>query len=167
MTSVSNVSRINLESCTTYWDLWSKWSRSHLIQELHTIAHDSLVLKHEKLLHVILIQYITVWIMMVIYKYTYTLIHNYAFTQHTHIIFSEKFKITVAVCFVQIKTCVTLNNMQHHTGNLQTEIYSILMLCYLLYHTHINFIITTQTSQKSYLCRCKYIPMYRNWTISH
>ena len=55
--------------------------------------------------------------MIVIYKYTCTLIHNYVFTQHTHIIFSEKFKIIVAVCVVQIKTCVTLNNMQYHTGN--------------------------------------------------
>ena len=58
--------------------------------------------------------------MMVFYKYIYTLIHNYAFTQHTHIIFSEKIKITVTVCVVQIKTCVTLNNMQHNTGNFQT-----------------------------------------------
>ena len=39
--SVSNVSRINLESWTTYWDLWSKWYILHLIQVLHTIAHDS------------------------------------------------------------------------------------------------------------------------------
>ena len=53
--------------------------------------------------------------MIVIYKYTCTLIHNYA----------EKFKITVAVCVVQITTCVTLNNMKHQTGNFQTEIYSI------------------------------------------
>ena len=58
--------------------------------------------------------------MMVIYKYTYTLLHNYAFTQHTHIIFSEKFNITIAVCVVQIKICVTLNIMQHLTGNFQT-----------------------------------------------
>ena len=104
--------------------------------------------------------------MIVIYKYTYTLVHNYAFTQHTHIIFSEKFKITVAVCVVQIITCVTLNNMQHRTGNFQTEIYSILTLCYLLNHTHINFFIPTQTSQILYLCRCKYIPIYRHLTMS-
>ena len=89
----------------------------------------------------------TVWNMIAIYKYTYTLVHNYAFTQHTHIIFSEKFRITVAVCVMLIKNCVTWKNMQHHTSNLQTEIYSILTLCYLLYHTHINFIITTWTSQ--------------------
>ena len=57
---------------------------------------------------------------MVIYKYTYKLIHTYAFTQHTHIIFSEKIKISVTVCVVQIKTCVTLKNMQHNTGNFQT-----------------------------------------------
>ena len=81
--------------------------------------------------------------MMVIYKYEYPLIHSYTFTQHTHIIYSEKNKITVTVCVVWIKTCVTLNNMQHHTANFQTKIYSVLMLCYVLYHTHINFIITT------------------------
>ena len=40
------------------------------------------------------------------------------------------------------------------------------MLCYVLYHTHINFIITTKISQKLYLCRCKYIPVYRHWTLS-
>ena len=122
LTSVSNVSRINLESWTTYWDLWSKWYILHVIQVLHTIAHESSVLKHEKLLHMIIIQYITVWNIIVIYKYTCTLIHNYAFLQHTHIIFSEKFNITLAVCVVQIKTCVTFNNMQYHTGNFQTEI---------------------------------------------
>ena len=113
----------------------------------------------------ILIQYTTVWNMIVIYKYTYTLIHNHAFTQDTHI-FSEKFKITVAVCVVQIKAHVTWNNRQHLTGNFQTDIYSILTLCYLSYDTHVNFIITTQTSQKLYLCRCKYIPMYRYKTMS-
>ena len=78
------------------------------------------MLKHEKLLHMILIQYITIRNMTVIYKYTVTLIPNYAFTQHTHIIFSEKITITVTVCVVQIKTCVTLNNVQHSTGNFQT-----------------------------------------------
>ena len=36
--------------------------------------------------------------MMVIYKYTNTLMHNYAFAQHTHIIFSEKIEITFSVC---------------------------------------------------------------------
>ena len=120
--SVSNVSRINIESWTTYWDLLSKWYIWHVIQVLHTIAHDSSVLKHEKLLHIILIQYITVWNIIVIYKYTCTLIHNYAFTQHTHIIFSEKFNITISVYVVQIKTCVTLNNMQYHTHNFHIEI---------------------------------------------
>ena len=55
------------------------------------------------------------------YKYTCTLIHNYAFTQHTHIIFSEKVNITISVYVVHIKTCATLN-MQYHTHNFQTEI---------------------------------------------
>ena len=93
-----------------------------MIQVLHTIAHDSSVLKHEKLLHIILVQYITVGNIILVYKYTCTLIHNYVFTQHTHIIFSEKFNITISVYVVQIKTYVTLNNMQYHTHNLQTEI---------------------------------------------
>ena len=120
--SVSNVSRINIESWTTYWDLWSKCYIWHMIQVLHTIAHDSSVLKHEKLLHMILIQYITVWNIIVIYRYTCTLIHNYAFIQYTHIIFSENFNITISVYVVWIKTCVTLNNMQYHTCNVQIEI---------------------------------------------
>ena len=60
LTSVSNVSRINIESWTTYWDLLSKWYLWHVIQVLHTVAHDSSVLKHEKLLHMMLMQYITV-----------------------------------------------------------------------------------------------------------
>ena len=55
------------------------------------------------------------------YKYTCTLIHNYAFTQDTHIIFSEKFNISISVYLVQIKTYVALNNMQYHTGYFQME----------------------------------------------
>ena len=120
--SVSNVSRINIESWTTYWDLWSKWYILHVIQVLHTIANGSSVLNHEKLLHMILIQYITVWNIIFIYKYPCTLIHNYAFTQHTYIIFSEKFNITISVHVVHIKTCATLNNMQYHTRNFQIQI---------------------------------------------
>ena len=56
------------------------------------------------------------------YKYTCTLINHYAFTQHMHIIFSEKFNITISVYVVQIKTYVTLNKMQYHICNFQTEI---------------------------------------------
>ena len=70
----------------------------------------------------ILIQYITVWNIIVMYKYTCTLIHNYAFTQHTHIIFSEQFNIMNSVCVVHIKTCVTWNNMQYNTQNFRAEI---------------------------------------------
>ena len=55
LTSVSNVSRINTESWTTYWDLLSKLYIWHVIQVLHTIAYDNSVLKHEKVLHMILI----------------------------------------------------------------------------------------------------------------
>ena len=40
---VSNVSRINLQSWTTYWDLWSKWYILHLIQVLHTINRWQLI----------------------------------------------------------------------------------------------------------------------------
>ena len=47
--------------------------------------------------------------------------------------------------------------MQHKTSNFQKYIYSILTLCYVLYHTHINFIITTQSPQKLSLCRYPYI----------
>ena len=137
---------INIESWTTYWDLWSKWYILNVIQVLLTIAHDSSVLKHEKLLHMILIQYITVWNIIVIYKYTCTLIHNYAFTQHTHIIFSEKFNITIAVCVVQIKTSVTLNNMQYHTCNFSNRhiVYMNVMLpvishSHQFHHNYTNF----------------------------
>ena len=56
------------------------------------------------------------------YKHMCTLIHNYAFTQHTHIKFSEKINITSSVCVVHIKTWLTLNNMQYNTHNFQTEI---------------------------------------------
>ena len=102
--SVSNVSRINIESWTTYWDLWSKWYILHVIQVLHTIAHDSSVLKHKKLLHMILIQYITVWTIIVMYKYTCTLNKSLCFqTTYIYIIFSEKYNITISVYVVQIK----------------------------------------------------------------
>ena len=47
----------------------------------------------------------TVYYSMIIamYKYTCTLIHNYAFTQYTHMIFSEKINITNSVCVLHIK----------------------------------------------------------------
>ena len=78
---------------------------------MHTIAHDSWVLKHQKILNMILIQCIKVWNIIVIYKYICTLIHNYAFTQHTHIIFSEKSHITISIYVAHIKTC----HMKQHT----------------------------------------------------
>ena len=40
LTSVSNVSRINIKSWTAYWDLLSKWYIWQVIQVLHTIPHD-------------------------------------------------------------------------------------------------------------------------------
>ena len=47
----------------------------------------------------------TVEITMVMYKYTQTLIYNYPFTQHTHIIYAQKFKIISLIYVVNIKTC--------------------------------------------------------------
>ena len=55
----------------------------------------------------ILKQYITVSNIIVMYKYTCTLICNYAFTQYTHMIFSEKFNINNSVCVLHIKTFMT------------------------------------------------------------
>ena len=53
----------------------------------------------------------SVWNITVIDKYTCTLIHNYAFTQHTHIIFAQKCHITISIYVVHIKTC----HMKQHT----------------------------------------------------
>ena len=50
----------------------------------------------------------------VIDKYICTLIHNYAVTQHTHIIFSQKY-------VVHIKTC-HMKQIQCHTHNVYIEI---------------------------------------------
>ena len=98
--------------------------------------------------------------MIVIYKYTCILVYNYAFTQHTYI-FSEKFNITLVVCVVQIKTCVTLNNMQYHTGNFPNRnivnmnvMLPVISQSHKFHHNYTNF-------PKLYLCRCKYIPVYR------
>ena len=55
---------------------------------VHIIADDSSLLKHKKILHMIVIEYMSVSNIMVIDKYICTLIHNYAVTQHTHIIFA-------------------------------------------------------------------------------
>ena len=77
----------------------------------HTIADDSSLLKDQKMLNMILIQYITVWNITVIDKYTCTLIYNYAFTQHTHIIFSQKCHIIIPIYVVHIKPC----HMKQHT----------------------------------------------------
>ena len=51
------------------------------------------------------IQYITVEMIMAMYKYTCTLIYNYPFTQHTHIIYAQKFNIISLIYLVNIKTC--------------------------------------------------------------
>ena len=86
--------------------------------------------------------------MMVMYKYTYWLIHNSAFTQYTHKICDKKLEITVSVY-------VTWSNMQHKTHKFQKYIYAILTWCYVLYDTLMNCIITKQSSQKWSLYRCE------------
>ena len=52
----------------------------------------------------------TVEITMVMYKYTHTLIYNYPFTQHTHIIYAQKFNIISLIYVVNIKT----HHMKEH-----------------------------------------------------
>ena len=49
---------------------------------VHTIADDSLLLKYQKMLNMILIQFMSVLNITVIDKYICTLIHTYAVTQH-------------------------------------------------------------------------------------
>ena len=98
-------------TCDTSIAHYSLWQFSVETQKTATYDTDT-----------IYIHYITVWNIIVMYKYTCTLIHNYAFTQHTHIIFSEKFNITSSVCVAHINRCVTWNNMQHNTHNFQAEI---------------------------------------------
>ena len=63
------------------------------------------------MLNMILIQYISVSNRAVIDKYICTLIHNYAVTQHTHIIFAQKCHITISKYVVHIKTC----HLKQHT----------------------------------------------------
>ena len=57
---------------------------------VHTIADESSLWKHQKMLNMTLIQYISVSNITVIDKYICTLIHNYTVTQHTHTIFAQK-----------------------------------------------------------------------------
>ena len=61
------------------------------------VPHESELLKHEKLLHIICMKYYTVKDMTVMYKYTYQLIHKSAFTEYTHQICDKKLEITVSV----------------------------------------------------------------------
>ena len=62
---------------------------------VHIIADDSSLLKHKKMLHMIVIEYMSVSNITFIDKYICTLIHNYAVTQHTHIIFAQKCHIRI------------------------------------------------------------------------
>ena len=78
---------------------------------VHTIADDSSLLKHQEMLNMILIQYMSVSNITVIDKYICTLIHNYAVTQHTHIIFAQNVTLGFLNMFVHIKTC----HMKQHT----------------------------------------------------
>ena len=56
---------------------------------VHIIADNSSLLK-QKMLHMIVIECISVSNITVTDKYICALIYNYAVTQHTHIIFSPK-----------------------------------------------------------------------------
>ena len=78
---------------------------------VHTIADDCSLLKHPKMLNMILIQYMSLSNITRIDKYICTLIHNYAVTQHTHIIFAQKCHIRISKYVVHIKTC----HMKQHT----------------------------------------------------
>ena len=49
---------------------------------VHTIVDDSSLLKYQKMLNMILIQYMSVSNITVTDKYIGTLMHNYAVTQH-------------------------------------------------------------------------------------
>ena len=127
------------------------------------IPHDSELLKHEKLLQMILMKYYTVSDMMVIYKYTYWLIHESAFTQYTHkyVIKNLKFLLLVYM-YYRYKTMwheKTCNIKLISFKNTDTW-------CYVLYDTQMNWIITKQSSQKWFLCRCEYISMHRHWIMS-
>ena len=78
---------------------------------VHTIADNSSLLKHQKMLNMILIQSMSVSNITVIDKYICTLIHNYAVTQHTHIIFAQECHIRISKYVVHIKMC----NMKQQT----------------------------------------------------
>ena len=52
------------------------------------------------------------------YKYTCTLIYNFPFTQHTHIIYAHKFNI---ISVVDISTC-HMKQHKYHTHDFQIEI---------------------------------------------
>ena len=53
---------------------------------VYIIADDSSLLKHKKMLSMIVKEYMSVSNITVIDKYICTLIHNYAVTQHTNMI---------------------------------------------------------------------------------
>ena len=72
--------------------------------------------------------------MMFMYKYTYWLIHNSAFTQHTHNICCKKLEITDSVCgMYREKTIRQEKNMKHKTSKFKKN-------TYMLYNTLLCFI---------------------------
>ena len=82
-----------------------------------------------KIWNIILIQYMTVLDTIVMYKYTCTLIHNYAFTQHTHIICSQKFNIISAIYVVDITTChIKQHKISHSWFSNRNIVYMNIML---------------------------------------
>ena len=132
---------------------------------VHIIVDDSSLLKHKKMLHMKVIEYMSLSNITVTYKYICTLLYNYAVTQHKHIIFAQKCHIRICTYFVHWKTY----HMKQHTMSFSKclqKVCNIWIWCYLWYHPHIHVIITTQRFYKQYLCRCKHIPNNRPWTMS-
>ena len=65
----------------------------------------------KKMLNMIVIEYMSVSDITVIDKYICTLIHNYAVTQHAHIIFAQKCHMRIYKYVVHWKTY----HMKEHT----------------------------------------------------
>ena len=103
MAPSSKIKKVKVEQHV--WDLWLKWYISYVISVFHTIAQKRWILKHQK--HEIsyrYILYITVQNTIVMYKYTCTLIYNSPVTQHTHIIYAQKFNMMSWIYVVDMTT---------------------------------------------------------------
>ena len=117
----------------------------YVISVFHMVARDSWMLKHPKIWNIILIQYITVWNTILIDKYTCTLIYNYAFTQHTHMKFCQKFGITSTIYIVEIKRChMKQHKISHSWFSNRNIVYMNIMLLVIsqsleFHHNYTNF----------------------------